>query len=225
MEHDPELCDAANIIASLNKEFGDLQDENAMLRNNILHITRIVNKPEVLINTKEEWNNYSLEINNIKLLIESIHSSAEFFNMINEYGTKDIIWRCYNYTEEEDVIPDYNNYRNDRLYYPIIQHMKHLTNHMNDAWIEKKFEDTITILNDTMNTLCEKTELIEFYGEWVYSGIFSSILIQNLIINEEGIFSEILDNLRYYKCSRCSRQKKTEPDGNMVCFNCQSPFS
>ena len=57
MEHDPELCDAANIIASLNKEFGDLQDENAILRNNILHITRIVNKPEVLINTKEEWNN------------------------------------------------------------------------------------------------------------------------------------------------------------------------
>jgi hypothetical protein len=223
MEYDPELCEAANVIANLNKEFSDLQDENAVLRNNILHITKILNKPEVLINTKEEWRIFSLEVNNIKLLIENIHSSEEFYNMINLYGPIDVIWRCYYYTEEEDILPDYNNYRSDRLYYPIVQHMKKLTNHLNDAWIEKKFEDTLVLINDIMNIICEKTEIIEYYGNWVYSELFSSILIHNLIINNEGIFSDILDNLRYYKCNQCLRQKKTEPNSNMMCYEC-SPF-
>lgn len=221
MENDPELCSAANIIANLNKEFSDLQDENEILKENILYLTNMLNKPEVRINTLEEWNNFSIEIENIKLLINTIHNSQDFINMLNEYGPIDIIWRCYNYTEEEDIIPDYSNYRSDRLYYPLIQHMKSITNNLNNNWIDKKMDNIITILNDTMNLLIEKTEFFEFYENWIFTDIFTSLLVHHLVDNNEGIFSEVLSNLRYYVCRNCKKYCKYIPDTHMLCMECR----
>lgn len=211
-----ELCSAANVINKLNEEFSELQKENEILKKNIIEITKIYQKPLIKINSYEEWNEYTLEIEKLKNLINIIHNSAEFNNMINEHGYIDIMLKCFNYTEEENVNIDYNNYRSDRLYYPILVELYKLTKNINNNWILKRFEDIIDICNKNLNIIVSSDNL---YNIDMPSEICSKILI-NTLIEDESIYSDTINNFRYYICKQCNKNKKILNDKNMLCINC-----
>jgi hypothetical protein len=212
-----DLCDAANVISKLNNEFFELQNKNEILKKNIKEITKIYQKPEVKINSLEEWNNYTVQINNLKNLIICIHNSDEFKNIISQYGYIDLIWRCFNYAEEENKQPDYNNYKNDRLYYPILQSLYKLTNNLNNNWILKRFEDIITICNKNFNIIVSSNNL---YNIDMSSEICSKMIIDCLIEDNEGINSETFNNFRYFNCVQCKKNKKLLNNIYMLCLNC-----
>ena len=212
-----DLCDAANVISKLNDEFAELQKENDILKKNIIEITKIYQKPEVNINSLEEWNNYTIQINNLKNLVICIHNSDEFKNMISQYGYIDLMWRCFNYTEEENIQPDYSNYRSDRLYYPILQGLYKLTNNLNNNWVLKRFEDVIEICNKNLNSFVSSDNL---YNIDMPSEICSKMIIDCLIEDKEGLYSETFDNFRYFNCIQCKKNKKLLDNVHMLCLNC-----